>query len=91
MGILLDAVASDQGFLRTFKFPDYITDEVWELLGDILEQQKGYHGLIEHIFIGYAVERLTDLQREVGGEYGARAKALVSRLRPNPYAPIGSE
>jgi hypothetical protein len=35
--ILLDAVASEQGLLRTFNYPDYITDEVWELLGDVLE------------------------------------------------------
>jgi hypothetical protein len=39
--ILLDVVASEQGLLRTFNYPDYITDEVWELLGDVLEVSRG--------------------------------------------------
>ena len=72
--ILLDIVASDQGFLRTFDYPDYITDELWELLGDMLEGRTGRH-------IDSAVQQLTELQREVGGRYGAKASAVVSRLR----------
>jgi hypothetical protein len=70
--LLLDAVASDQGFLRTFNYPDYITDEVWDLLGDMLEGQTGPH-------VDSAVEQLMDLQREVGGRYGAKVSAVVSR------------
>ena len=35
--ILLDVVASEQHLLRTFNYPDYITDEVWELFGDVFE------------------------------------------------------
>ena len=73
--ILLDVVASDQGFLRTFDYPDYITDEVWELLGDIFEGQTGSH-------VDIAVQKLTDLQREDDGRHGVRASALISRLRP---------
>jgi hypothetical protein len=72
--ILLDAVASDQGFLRTFNYPDYIMDELWELLGDILEGQTGSH-------IDNAVQQLTDHQRENGDRYGAKASAVISRLR----------
>ena len=72
--ILLDVVASDQGFLRTFDYPDYITDEVWELLGDILEGQRGSH-------IDGAEDRLTNIHHEVGGRYGDKALAVISRLR----------
>ena len=86
--ILLDVVASEQGLLRTFDYPDYITDEVWELLGDVLEVQP-YH------YIDSAVRQLMDLQREVGGRYRAKAEAAISRLRPShsqgPSTPIGSE
>jgi hypothetical protein len=81
--LLLDVVASDQGFLRTFNYPDYITDEVWELLGDLLKVQADnilrYHPIIDD-----AVQQLTDVQREVGGKYGLKAEALIaliSRLR----------
>ena len=74
--ILLDAVVSEQGFLRTFSYPDYITDEVWELLGDMLEGRTGPH-------IDSAVRQLTDLHREVGGRYGAKAKAVISQISPS--------
>ena len=85
LSLLLDVVGSDQGFLRTFDYPDYITDEVWELLGDIFEVQMPYI-LNDHPSIDDAVQQLTGLQREVGGKYGAKAEALValifeSRLR----------
>jgi hypothetical protein len=72
--ILLDAVASDQGFLRTCNYPDYITNELWELLGNMLEGERGPH-------IDSAVKQLTDHQREDGGRYGAKATAVISRLR----------
>jgi hypothetical protein len=65
LNILLDVVASEQGLLRTFYYPDYITDEVWELLGDVLEGDLSTRS---------AVRQLTDLQREVGGRYGAKAE-----------------
>jgi hypothetical protein len=71
--ILLDAVASDQGFLRTFDYPDYITDELWELLGDMLEGQTGPH-------IYSAMQQLIDYQRKNGHRYGAKASAVISRL-----------
>jgi hypothetical protein len=74
--ILLDVVGSDQGFLRTFNYLDYITDEVWDLLGDLLEVYSGP-------YIDSAVQQLTDLQHEVGGGYGARAEAVISRIRPS--------
>ena len=87
--ILLDVVASEQGLLRTFNYPDYITDEVWELLGDVLAEGQAYYD------IDSVVRQLTDLQREVGGRYGAKAEAVISRLRPShsqgPSAPTGSE
>jgi len=35
--LLLDAVESDQGFLRTFNYPDYITDELRLLVGLVPE------------------------------------------------------
>ena len=76
--ILLDAIVSEQGFLRTFDYPDYITDEVWELLGDMLEGHTGPH-------IDSAVRQLTDLHREVGGRYGAKAMAVISRILPLHY------
>ena len=72
--ILLDVVASDQGILRTFNFPDYITDKPWDLLGDMLEGQTGPH-------IDSAVQQLTDLQREDGDRYGGKALAVIARLR----------
>ena len=72
--ILLDIVASDQGFLRTCNYPDYITNELWELLGNMLEGETGPH-------IDSAVKQLTDHQREDGGRYGAKATAVISRLR----------
>ena len=77
--ILLDVIASDQGFLRTFNYPDYITGEVWELLGDIFE---GPTSFFYKRHIGSAMQRLTDLQREEGGQYasGAKASAVISRL-----------
>ena len=71
--LLLDTVSSDQGFLRTFNYPDYITDELWELLGDMLEGETGPH-------IDNGVQQLTDHQRD-GGRYGAKALAVISRLR----------
>jgi hypothetical protein len=74
--LLLDIVASDQGFLRTFNYPDYIMDEVWELLRDILEVQ--FHVMMPHPVMDNAVLQLTDFQREVGGKYGAKAEALRS-------------
>jgi hypothetical protein len=85
LSLLLDVVGSDQGFLRTFNYPDYITDEVWELLGDIFEVQMPYI-LNDHPSIDDAVQQLTDVQREVGGKCGAKAEALMtliskSRLR----------
>jgi hypothetical protein len=78
--ILLDVIASNQGFLRTFNYPDYITGEVWELLGDIFEGQTSFF-MKPHI--GSAVQRLTDLQREEGGKFasGTKASAVISRLR----------
>ena len=82
--ILLDVVASEQGLLRTFNYPDYITDEVWELLGDVLEGLSPFYA-------DHAVRQLGDLQRE-GGIYGAKAEAVISRLVPQgPSDPTGSE
>ena len=72
--LLLDAVASDEGFLRTFYYPDYIKDELWKLLGDMLEGQTGPH-------IDSAVRQLTDYQRGDGVKYGAKASAVISQLR----------
>ena len=72
--ILLHAVASDQGILRMYRYPNYITDEFWELLGDMLEGQTGPH-------IDRAVQQLTDLQREDGDRYRAKALAVIARLR----------
>ena len=86
--ILLDAVASDQGFLRTFSYPDYITDEVWELLGDMFKGRTGSH-------VDIAVQKLTDLRREDSGRHGVKASALIARLRPShlqgPSAPTDSK
>src|SRR6266478_3131559 len=71
--ILLDAIAADHGFLCGFNYPEYITDELWDLLGNILEGQAGPH-------ITSAVQHLTD--RQLGGyKYGARAEEVISRLR----------
>ena len=72
--ILLDVVASDQGILYSFNYPDYITDNLWELLGQMLEGQTGPH-------INSAVQRLTDLQREDGYRYGSKASMVIARLR----------
>ena len=72
--IILDAIVSKQGLLRTIDYPDYITDEVWKLLGDMLEDHEGPH-------IDSAVQRLTDLKLEDDGKYVDRASALISRLR----------
>ena len=72
--LLLDVVAFDQGILRTCNYPDYITNELWELLGNMLEGETGPH-------IDSAVKQLTDHQREDGGRYGAKALAVISRLR----------
>ena len=77
--ILLDVIASNQGFLRTFNYPDYITGEVWELLGDIFEGQTSF--FMKH-HVDSAVQRLTDLQCEEGGMFasGTKASAVISRL-----------
>ena len=72
--ILLDAVISDQGILRAYSYPDYITDAFWELLGGMLEGQTGPH-------IDRAVQQLTDLQHENGDRYGAKELAVIARLR----------
>ena len=79
--ILLDAVASDQGFLRTFDYPDYIADAVWELLGDTLEEQRKKGLSILKYNIDSVVQRLKDLQDEDGGKYRAKAKVVISRVR----------
>lgn len=71
--ILLDAIASHQGFLHGFNYPEYIADELWELLGDMLEGQTGPH-------ISSAVQQLIDNQME-GYRYGRKADAVISRLR----------
>ena len=81
--LLLDAVASKQGFLRTFDYPDYITDEIWKLLGDILEVYHDDPWKRQNI-INDAVQQLTDVQHEFGYKYAAKAEALIahiSRLR----------
>jgi hypothetical protein len=75
--ILLDAVASDQGFLRRYNYPNYITDEVWELLGDILEGPKSS---IMMLHINDVKRRLRDLQYEDDGKYWPNAKVVISRL-----------
>jgi hypothetical protein len=71
--LLLDAIASRQGFVHGFKYPKYITDELWELLADILEGQTGSH-------IRSAVQQLTDHQME-DHKYGPKVEAVISRLR----------
>ncbi|KAH9985034.1 hypothetical protein BJV77DRAFT_1188046 [Russula vinacea] len=81
--ILLDVIASDQGFLRTFNYPNYIIDELWQLLGDMLEGQTGPH-------IDSAVQQLTDLQREGGDRYRAKALAVIARLRASSQGPSTS-
>ena len=82
--ILLDAVASDQGFLRTFNYPDYITDEVWELVSDILEEQTKQTASFMKRHIDSAVQQLTCLQHEDGGKYRDKTSAVIdviSRFR----------
>ena len=85
--IVLDAVASDQGFLRTFDYPDYIADEVWELLGDILEgletqpETSSNLDMTLKVHVDSALQRLTDLQHEDGGKYEAKASAVIHRVR----------
>ena len=82
LNLLLNVVASKQGFLRTFNYPDYITDGIWKLLGDILEVH--HNPQIRDYIIDDAVQQLTDVQREVGYKYAAKAEALIvhiSRLR----------
>ena len=81
--ILLDVIASDQGFLRTFNYPNYIIDELWQLLGDILEGQTGPH-------IDSAVQQLTDLQREGGDRYRVKALTVIARLRSSSQGPSTS-
>ncbi len=71
--LLLDAVTFHQGFLRGFNYPEYIVDELWELLGDMLEGQTGPH-------ISSAVQQVTDHQAE-GHRYGPKAEAVISRWR----------
>ena len=73
LNIVLDAAISEQGLLRTSYYPDFITDEVWELLGDMLEGHSGPH-------IDSAVQRFTGLKLEDDGRYEERASALISRL-----------
>jgi hypothetical protein len=71
--LLLDAITSPQGFLHEFNYPEYIADELWELLGDMLEGQAGPH-------ISSTVQQLTDHQTK-GYKYGPKAEAVISRLR----------
>ena len=71
--LLLDAIASRHSFLHGSNFPEYITDELWELLGDMLEGQADP-------YISSAVQQLTDHQTE-GYKYGPKAEAVISRLR----------
>ena len=77
--LLFDVVISHQGFLRTFNYPDYIMDEVWELLGDVLDVLTDYATKGESN-PDNAVRQLIDFQREVGGKYGAKAEAIIPRL-----------
>ena len=76
--LLFNVVVSEQGFLCTFEYPDYIVDEVWELLGDILEVQTSF---FKKRHIDRMVQQLTDLQHEEDGKYEAKAKAVISQLR----------
>ncbi len=71
--ILLDAITAHHGILHGFDYPEYISDELWKLLGNILEGQTGLH-------ITSAVQQLTVRQSE-GHMYGARAEVVISRLR----------
>ena len=71
--LLLDAIASRHGFLHGSNFPEYITDELWELLGDMLEGQADP-------YISSAVQQLRDHQTE-GYKYGPKAEAVISQLR----------
>ena len=73
--ILLDAIASEHSFLRAFNYPDYITDELWLLLGDMFEGQTGPH-------IDSAVQQLTEYQLN-DDRYGTKVSAVISRLHPS--------
>jgi hypothetical protein len=59
--------------LHGFDYPEYISDELWKLLSDILEGQTGPH-------ITSAVQQLTVRPSE-GHMYGTRAEVNISRLR----------
>jgi hypothetical protein len=72
--ILLATLTSDHGIVHQFNYPTYITDELWMLLDNILEGQTGTH-------IDNAVEQLTDHRCLDGHKYGAKALAIISRLR----------
>ena len=67
--LLLDTAHDSYG---RFNLPNYITDELWELLGDMLEGETGPH-------IDRVAQQLTHYQRR-DGRYGARARAVISRL-----------
>jgi hypothetical protein len=72
--ILLATLTSSHGIVHQFNYPTYITDELWVLLDNILEGQTGAH-------IDNAVQQLTDHQYLDGYKYGAKALAIISRLR----------
>ena len=66
--LLLDILLS-----HGFNYPEYIADELWELLGNMLEGQTGSH-------ISSVVQRLTEYESE-GHKYGPKAEAVISQLR----------
>jgi hypothetical protein len=72
--ILLDVVASAEGILHLYDYPTYITDQLWKLLGDMLERQSGLH--MENV-----VQQLTDCQHLDGHKYGAKALEVISRIQ----------
>ncbi len=81
--ILLDAITAHHGILG-FDYPEYISDELWKLLGNILEGQTGLH-------ITSAVQQLTVRQSEghMYGEPGRRwsSPGCVHRVCRNQAFP----
>src|SRR6266850_3207205 len=79
--LLLDIVTSSSasGMIYDFDYPDYITDELLALLGNVLEQQTGEHHIDD------AVQKLMyqlRYERHTGrGSFWARALGVIARIR----------
>ena len=83
LNLICDLAADQRGLFSDYPYPSYITDELLELLGNVVEGQTGSH-------IDDAMEELRDYWSWIYGEeddnFPGKARRIIARTR----APVSS-